>query len=816
MKNVERASYPVRGLPPTSFVLRPRFASRARLRGNLVFSRTSLMTAVMMTILAGACQAQNGQPRSVDGASWRMTAAGSQSNGIQPMSGSDGVTTVATQGGVKCLAEQPGATPPSLYLYFRVNDNRLGALTGPVYAIVDYFDSMPGGRVTLEYDSAAGNAVVDEYHPAEDQAGGYNMGAKKWTTAIFEMARPRFAHRENTGADFRLSGAPLFVRSARLVTHRPTTWDAVNKIEVMNVKPLVHIGPGGQLIVGGFDPAHFSDAVPQSRALEAAVPALKLLGVTSHEGYVRWNLCEIAPGKFDWSVYDKFVAVYKRNHLKWVPFLIIGSAYSLPDWYYKKPGSQGYVCLEHHQESDVQSLWNPVLRQHVARFVKAFCDHYRPTGVIESILLGVTGNYGEAIYPASGNDWTADIHGQYHTHPGYWAGDPFAVASFRGFVQRRYGTTAALSKAWGKNYASFQDVQPFLRQDAPNDRAWLDFTDWYIGSMTDYAHFWLTTTRANFPHGDIYLCTGGDAPPQHGSDFGQQCKMAAESHAGVRITNEGSDYRANFSLTRWVASGGEQYGAYYSFEPAGGVDPNGVIARIYNATASGARGLHYYFGNLYGSAAAERNFIRWGSQFKQRRPIVEIGVYYPETYIRLNGNKFLHYVQPLRDRFDFNYVSDNQIKDGGLKRVKALVMLEGNVAETHTWQAITDWVRNGGLLLYPDGMGRLRTVEGDESFNNILLAPGAPHGKGRVLIYHGDANSDGYRDFLSRALSAAPELSSNSRTMVAADGKDDNVFVTLCAPHELLWLNNSDAPVHTGPAHLLLPPHSIVSEQIGK
>jgi len=116
---------------------------------------------------------------------------------------------------------------------------------------------------------------------------------------------------------------------------------------------------------------------------------------------------------------------------KWVPFLICGSPYSLPDWYYKKPGAQGYVCLEHGEESDVQSLWNPAMREHVAGFIKAFCDHYRDSGIIESILLGVTGNYGEAIYPVTGNDWTADVHGAYHTHPGFWAGDRYAVASFR-------------------------------------------------------------------------------------------------------------------------------------------------------------------------------------------------------------------------------------------------------------------------------------------------------------------------------------------------------------------------------------------------
>ncbi|MCX5759852.1 MAG: beta-galactosidase [Candidatus Hydrogenedentes bacterium] len=216
------------------------------------------------------------------------------------------------------------------------------------------------------------------------------------------------------------------------------------------------------------------------RALRGAVPSLKSLGVTSHEGYVRWNLCEPEEGRYDWSVYDAFVGVYKQTGLKWLPFLIIGSAYSLPDWYYKQPGSQGYVCLEHGEATDVESLWNPVLRGHVARFIQAFCEHYRTTGVLEGILLGVTGNYGEAIYVATGNDWTSDVHGPYHTHAGYWAGDPYAVKDFQKWLANRYADVAALNKTWGAQFAGFDAVKPFLRKDAPNDRAWLDFCKWYI------------------------------------------------------------------------------------------------------------------------------------------------------------------------------------------------------------------------------------------------------------------------------------------------------------------------------------------------
>lgn len=748
-----------------------------------------LAAALALAMMNGCARAQTG---STSGASWSVAPDGAKSEGIRLLDGADGFTTRAVRGGSPCAANKPGTQPPSTYMYFAVESERKRRPATPLYLLVEYFDDTLGGMVTLEYDSNTGDAIADRYRHAEGRAGGWTLGTKRWRIAYFELRKPRLAGRQNCGADFRFSGTRLYIRRVRLATKRPTDWAKVSVMPRVDIKPKVKIGAGGQLIVGGFDPARAGDVAAQTAALEAAIPALKSLGVTSHEGYVRWNLCEPAQGRYDWSVYDAFVRIYKRHGLKWVPFLIVGSAYSLPDWYYKKPGSQGYVCLEHGQESDVQSLWNPVLKGHIARFLKAFCEHYRDEGVIETILLGVTGNYGEAIYIASGNDWTADIHGQYHTHGGFWAGDRFAIESFRAWLIRKYGGFDRLRDAWNAAYGSIGEVKPFLKRDAPNERAWLDMCDWYIGSMTAWSRWWLTETRRHFPRGDIQLCTGGHAPPEHGADFGEQCKIAAEVGGGVRITNEGSDYKGNFSLTRWVASAARQYGAKFSFEPAGEVNQWGVIGRVYNATSAGADGLHYYFPNLFGSDEARANFEKWGNEFKQRRPIVEIAVYYPQTHVKLNGNDFLQYVQPLRDRFDFDYMSDGQILDGGLRGVKALILMHANVSEARVWGKIAGWVANGGLVLYADGMGRLRSVEGDQSWHDRVLKPGA---KGRALTFVGRGDTVEFRAFAARTLAGAAELSEGTRKMVSSDGIEDNVFVTLCEPGELLWLNHTLQPV---------------------
>jgi hypothetical protein len=517
---------------------------------------------------------------------------------------------------------------------------------------------------------------------------------------------------------------------------------------------------------------------------------------------VRWNLCEVEPGKFDWSVYDPFVELYKNQGIKWVPFIIVGPAYSLPDWYYKKDGSQGYVCLEHGETSDVESLWNPKMREHAARFLKAFCEHYRESGAIESILLGITGNYGEAIYVATGNDWTADRHGKYHTHAGFWAGDPYAVKSFQEWVLRKYNTTDNLRAAWGERAPVIHDVHPFTRDFAPNDRAWIDFIDWYTQSMTDWAQFWMTETRKHFP-GEIYLCTGGHAPPEHGADFAEQCRVAASVNGGVRITNEGSDYGINFTHTRWVASAGKQYGAYYSFEPAGEVRPQAVVSRVYNVTASGAKGLHWYHPNLFASDGARQNFVRFGHEWKQRKPIVDVAVYYPSTDIKLNGQHILERGRWLRDRFDYAFLSDGMIKGGGLRNVKALVLLFGTVFEKDVWEAIEKWVRDdGGVLVYGEGVGNVRTVEGDDKLIDRI--------KDKIFIQKGGGDDASYRDFVTTSLASCEKLAPQTRRMIRSDGKEDGAYVTLCEG-ELLWLNVNGREVKTT---VTLPPNAIVSEKL--
>jgi hypothetical protein len=169
----------------------------------------------------------------------------------------------------------------------------------------------------MEYDSSVGEGIAASYRLAESSAGALGLAIANGRRR-FSYCPSRVSGRENLGADFRIHGGVPLIRAIRLSATRPANWAEVSRVaESSNIKPLVKIGAGGQLIVGGFDTIKASDdAQANANTLASAMPSLKSIGATSQESYVVWALCEPQSGHFDWSVYDRYVAIYKKNHLR--------------------------------------------------------------------------------------------------------------------------------------------------------------------------------------------------------------------------------------------------------------------------------------------------------------------------------------------------------------------------------------------------------------------------------------------------------------------------------------------------------------------
>lgn len=439
-------------------------------------------------------------------------------------------------------------------------------------------------------------------------------------------------------------------------------------------------------------------------------------GLTSLEVYVKWWLCEPEPGKWDFSYYDVWAAACRKQGLRLAPLLIVGPSYGTPPWFKQSPESLYARCLEHGQETPTQSIFSPALRRHVIEFLFQFAHHFDLTQ-IESLKLGISGDFGESIYPCGGNGWTY-LGPAYHIHAGYWCGDESAVADFALRMQQHYGQLAALNAAWGTSFTSFAQVRPFLPDAAPSRRARLDLQRWYCGAMTDFLDFWLATVRQLMPGNRLQVSLGGDGALHAGADFSAQAAVAARHGAGIRITNEGSDYPANYAMTRHVSSCCRHYGTYFGVEPAGAVTTAGIPVRVYNATAGGADELFTYDPEPAGERAAAYAACR--PLLVKREPLVDVGLFLNQTARELGDSNWAAGAQGLRAVADYELLDDRLIADGALRHVRVLAWLAGPVLEAATYRTLREWVSGGGLLLV-GGLGDLETVEGDTAPSRELL-----------------------------------------------------------------------------------------------
>jgi Glycosyl hydrolase family 14 len=643
-----------------------------------------------------------------------------EEHGLSVPSGGDGGNVAAEVGGSSCRrieGEKAG------YLYVKADVARVPRGDYDAYVSVEYFDDAPQfARVV--YDATPEVREQNTYYTVADDTI-LLIGSGQWQRAVIHLPHARFGHGQNFQADFRLAGHGLAVRRIEVSfskpdDYRPGGFDTV-KLEALRA----HIGAGMELDLG-------CDATPAQAAL------YRMLGFTCVESYVTWQTVEDAgEGKWDWSHWDRQVEILEHAGLKWAPLLVCGPAYSLPKWFRESDRSVPYVCLEHGGASKIQSLWDPKFRFWVDRFIKAFAQRYRDRGVVALVRLGVTGIYGETLYP-SGPDsgWAFKIAGPYHNHGGWWAGDPLAVADFRRCMQRRYGTIAALNRAWGTEHAAFDAVAPMVPAKAPSRRARLDFVNWYVQCMTDYSGFWDATVRKHFPKTPIYQSLGGSGEPVLGADFSAQGKAAAPSRVRLRVTNEGSDYATNFAITREVVSAARAFGLGSGLEPASHVSAEGNVARIYNATASGAVHLFCYNGNIIQDQASLALFRRYLPFLQRRTPVVPAALFLPKTSWELDDScihRTLRVAQVLRGTADCDLLDRTTLATPLARRAKVMVVAEAPYAEPEEIEMLRRWVARGGILIArpsADGL-LLRTPEGSDTPRDALVSIPTP---GRQLM----------------------------------------------------------------------------------
>ncbi len=686
----------------------------------------------------------------------------------------------------------------------------------PVWLQLEYLDE---GYGVISVGPAGRRGM--RYIPSTHQWGVARLNTGRLRRAIFRIDGPP-PHSPAAPAavgtlDFRINGLE-YLHAILLEDSQPSPEP------VPDVKPAIQFDDAFQRDINiGADspPGAEEEALASVRNL---APLVRALGFNAVESYVQWNYVERERGVYDWSHYDAIVNELQKYGLKWFPLLIVGSAYSLPEWFHDSKENVPFECLEHRMTFDVQSIFAHYQDIHVQQFLGEFAKHYGESKALLGLRLGPSGNYGEAQYPASGD--LGYRRGAVHTHIGYWAGDPYASPAFRKWLEAKYHTIDELNQAWDDHFTSFDQVQTFLPTSTLVPRKKLDFVEWYVGAMSDWCGQWAKWARSDMPNASIYQSSGGWGAAQIGTDYTAQAKTMGQLHGGIRLTNEGDNYVVNFAITRMASSAARFYGAKLGYEPSSYATKRGVVARIYNVLTNGGDHLFYYSSNLFGNDQGTDAWRQYAPLLNQRaKPAIEVAAFYPDSSIDLSddmlryldASAYLTHVEAMRSITDFDYASEQMILDGALDRYKVLMFLGGSITEKRVLDRIHAWVKAGGTVICPAGIhfpiGLPQTVEGDTSVNQAWQQ--GDTGKGQVIFIPGEMTPpDQYVEFARQQLLGLKQLRPEIHRALMIE-KPKNVYWSVLEGGKLALLNFTDTGVHlhlVGGNTVFLAPYSIAIE----
>ncbi len=442
---------------------------------------------------------------------------------------------------------------------------------------------------------------------------------------------------------------------------------------------------------------------------------------------------EPEPGRWDWTSADAALAAMQKAGMKWQYF---PHFHWLPEWYRKSGKFVPSIGLRSKRRLAAMSLWSPDIVPWFDHGYAALAQHYGSgTNNVYAIYLGIHGDFGETIFPMGLHPDEKKRFGENGTGlPDFWCGDDFARADFQRFSRSKYRTLQKLNNAWGTQFKDFNQVTyPPAASDAKaaipgtpqGRRYWLDFIQWYSGSMTRFTGEVCRIARHYFPDALLELPVGGGSENvMYGQDTTALPKIARQYGVHIRSTHGGyAPFPQGYAaMIKRIATPCKIYGVPHWLEPPSAIPPEGEVSRIMEALSCGNFGFWDWGQNPVGAADTFREYANY---LTQERPLVDVAFFFPTTAQRLClSNSFPPRLAAvgaqLRDVMDFDIVDEELIADDALRLYRVLVWVEGTCVEEQTLKVLAAWVKKGGVLVW-SGKQVPETVEGQTSLSSALL-----------------------------------------------------------------------------------------------
>jgi hypothetical protein len=458
---------------------------------------------------------------------------------------------------------------------------------------------------------------------------------------------------------------------------------------------------------------------------------LRRCNITTVEDYLCWLPLEPERDRWQWEFHERNAAELEAR----------GMRYAVYPWIHFPPAwalaSELWEPLRHlgtGQATYAPSIWSPRTLALFDRFYRQM--HARLGDRVKEIFVAMVTDYGEIGYPIGMADWVVPAP---YKGPGFWCGDERARADFRARMLARYGGLAGLNTRWGTAFATGAEVTwpacvategPAFgataalppAQRAQARRAWLDFVEWYIGAMVDFAGQATAISRRYYPRTPHEIKIGfGNERVMHGADYSQYVARSRTDGYVVRSTHG----KLPLYFYRRFSTPAKHYGVRLVTEPPSQVTRDEEVERLYKDAISGTSEFFDYPANFLGATDL---FARYAWYLEGHHSLTEIAWLHPTTDHRLRpgqGNP-RHLVDACAascELFDWDLLDERLVRDGALDRYRVLLLPEGNVFEADVLARLRSWVAAGGTLIAAD-RGPLETVEGDRApAAGLFVAP---------------------------------------------------------------------------------------------
>lgn len=367
-------------------------------------------------------------------------------------------------------------------------------------------------------------------------------------------------------------------------------------------------------------------------------------------------------------------------------------------------------CLEHGEDSNIISLWDPRTLETYDRLYEALAKEMGDE--IDFLYICIYGDFGEPQYPHNTKHY---IFSPKHAHFGLWSADPLARADFKRFLQEKYTDVSALNQSWGTQYLSFDEDMMVFRD---NISFKMDYQKWYSDSLMEFTDKACAIARKHFPNTRMGMPIGCKSDCLClGQTKSVVSKICAKYNILSRCTTlaDFSDYAHSNVVTRRIATASQFYGADYGVESPLTLEKSTAYTAVYQIISSNTVVVHNDPGNIYRAKDIYFKFrnIEEALPFK-----CEYAAFYSvegekcmhpcglEDFTKVRNDSAFYPVEmfdelaELRKCVDFDIIDTVLLQDGFLKTSPKVVLIRNCQIASEAAELLREYSKDGGEVYY--------------------------------------------------------------------------------------------------------------------